>query len=66
MTADADRHHDDLDGAQGARPVRFSVDGTNYLIYLTDANTAALRQALAPWVIAARRLGKSHGRRRAH
>ncbi len=64
MTID-DGHRDDLNGDPGGRPVQFSLDGIRYLIYLNDANAAVLRQVFAPWVIAARRLGKTHGRQRA-
>lgn len=56
-------YRDDLDGAQGARPVRFILDGISYRINLTEDNAAVLRRVLAPWIIAARRLGKTHGRR---
>ena len=46
---------DDLDGSDGASPVRFGVDGQEYLIDLSPPNAAALREALAPWIAAARK-----------
>ena len=50
---------DDLDGSVlevgEGETVLFSLDGTAYEIDLTDANAAALREILAPYVDAARR-----------
>ncbi|MGV9193606.1 histone-like nucleoid-structuring protein Lsr2 [Microbacterium sp. MC2] len=49
---------DDLDGTVlevgEGETVLFSLDGTAYEIDLTDSNAAALREALAPYVAAAR------------
>jgi len=49
---------DDLDGTVlevgDGQTVLFSLDGTAYEIDLTDANAQALRDALAPFVSAAR------------
>lgn len=51
---------DDLDGSVlevgEGETVMFSLDGTAYEIDLTDANAAALREILAPYVDAARRV----------
>jgi len=54
---------DDLDGTvlevgQG-ESVHFSLDGTAYEIDLTDENAAALRDALAPYLAAARSISSS-------
>ena len=56
---------DDLDGTvlevgQG-ESVHFSLDGTAYEIDLTDENAAALREALAPYLSAARSTSTSRG-----
>lgn len=49
---------DDLDGTVlevgDGETVLFSLDGTAYEIDLTDGNAAALRDALAPYIAAAR------------
>jgi len=50
---------DDIDGSADAGPVDFSLDGKKYTIDLSDANTARLREVLAPFVNAARRPGGS-------
>lgn len=49
---------DDLlnDGTTADETVTFSLDGVTYEIDLTSANAAKLRDELAPWVAAARRL----------
>lgn len=52
---------DDLDGGTADETVTFSLDGVSYEIDLTHANAAALRDALAPYVGHARRVGS--GRR---
>ena len=56
---------DDLDGtvleAGDGETVLFSLDGTAYEIDLTDENAAALRDALAPYVSAARSISSSRG-----
>ena len=60
---------DDLDGSVlevgEGETVLFSLDGTAYEIDLTDANAAALREILAPYVDAARRVsgGRSTSKR---
>jgi Lsr2 len=53
---------DDLDGSEAVEQVEFAVDGRSYEIDLSAANSAKLRDALAPFVAAARRAG---GRRSA-
>lgn len=53
---------DDLDGTVlevgTGQTVLFSVDGTAYEIDLTDDNAAAFRDALAPYLAAARSVSK--------
>lgn len=44
---------------------QFSLDGTSYEIDLTGAEQQALRDALTPYIDAARRVGGSSTRRRA-
>lgn len=50
---------DDLDGSEAVETVSFTLDGSSYEIDLNGANAAALRDALAPWVGAARRAGRA-------
>jgi hypothetical protein len=56
---------DDLDGtvleAGEGETVLFSLDGIAYEIDLTDANAAALRDALQPYVAAARSISSRSG-----
>ena len=52
---------DDLDGLDADETVTFALDGVDYEIDLNEANAAALRGVLAPYVDAGRRVG---GRRR--
>ena len=52
---------DDLDGSEAAEQVEFAVDGRSYAIDLSAANSARLREALAPYVAAARRAGGRRG-----
>lgn len=52
---------DDLTGQPGATTVSFGLDGVSYEIDLAD--DGALRNTLAPWISAARRVG---GARRVH
>jgi nucleoid-associated protein Lsr2 len=52
---------DDLDGKKAAEQIEFAVDGKTYEIDLSAANSARLRQALAPFVSAARRTGGRRG-----
>ena len=48
---------DDLDGSAADGTVRFALDGTDYEIDLNTEHAQALRDALAPYVSAARRAG---------
>ena len=50
---------DDLDGTEADGTVRFSLDGTEYEIDLTAGHTQQLREALAPYVDAGRRVSGS-------
>lgn len=52
---------DDLDQSPANQTVSFGLDGVEYEIDLSDANAAALRNALARYVASARKIG---GRRR--
>ncbi|WP_433674819.1 histone-like nucleoid-structuring protein Lsr2 [Microbacterium gorillae] len=53
---------DDIDGtvldAGEGESVHFSLDGVAYEIDVTDANAAALRDALSPYISAGRRVGR--------
>jgi len=46
---------DDLDGSEAAESISFALDGSSYTIDLSESNAAELREALAPYVAAARR-----------
>lgn len=48
---------DDIDGTTADQTVGFALDGVAYEIDLTDKNAAALRDALAPYVGHARKVG---------
>ena len=48
---------DDLDGSEAEGTVRFGLDGADYEIDLNAQHAQALREALAPYVSAARRSG---------
>ena len=48
---------DDLDGSEADGTVRFELDGTQYEIDLNAKHTQELRDALARYVTAARRIG---------
>ena len=50
---------DDLDGGDAAESVVFGIDGRTYEIDLNEEHAAELRDALAPFVGAARRAGGS-------
>lgn len=50
---------DDLDGSEGASRVQFSLADETYEIDLSEANASKLREALAPYMNAGRRLTKS-------
>jgi nucleoid-associated protein Lsr2 len=57
---------DDFDGGEAAETVSFALDGVSYEIDVSEKNATALRDALAPWVGHARRVGgrSSGGRAR--
>ncbi len=48
---------DDIDGSEADEQVEFAVDGRTYEIDLSSANVARLRDALGPFISAARRTG---------
>ena len=56
---------DDLDGGPADETVQLSLDGVSYEIDLNSANAQALREAVAPYIGHARRVGgrRSTGRR---
>jgi hypothetical protein len=54
---------DDLDGSEAEGTVRFGLDGSEYEIDLNADHAQALREALAPYVGAARRAGGGAARR---
>ena len=56
---------DDVDGGEADETVTFSLDGVDYSIDLSHTNAGSLRKALAEFIGAARRngrTGKSGGR----
>lgn len=48
---------DDIDGSEADEQIEFAIDGKAYEIDLSTANGSRLRDALAPFVSAARRAG---------
>ena len=48
---------DDIDGSEADESVEFTIDGKSYEIDLSSANSARLRDVLAPFIAAARRSG---------
>ncbi len=50
---------DDLDGSDANGTVRFGLDGTEYEIDLNTEHAQQLRDALARYIAAARRIGAS-------
>jgi hypothetical protein len=50
---------DDITGGPAAETVPFAVDGRAYEIDLSAENALALRDAFAPWIAAARKIGAS-------
>ncbi|MFF0546356.1 histone-like nucleoid-structuring protein Lsr2 [Nocardia thailandica] len=51
---------DDCDGISvAAETVTFALDGASYEIDLSAANAAALREAFAPWIAKARKVGRT-------
>lgn len=56
---------DDVDGGKADETVKFALDGVTYEIDLTTAHARELRDALAPWVAAGRKVsGRSASRGR--
>ena len=47
---------DDLDGGEATETLRFAFDGVSYEIDLSAANAATLRDQIAPWAKAARKV----------
>lgn len=61
------RLEDDLDNSEAAETIVFGVDSVSYEIDLSEANAQKLRDLLAPYVAAGRRVGgrrKTGNRRR--
>jgi Lsr2 len=57
---------DDMDGGDAEESVSFGLDGVSYEIDLSADNAEALREALAPWIGHARKVGgRSRGSRTA-
>ncbi|TDQ55205.1 histone-like nucleoid-structuring protein Lsr2 [Actinorugispora endophytica] len=52
---------DDLDGGEAEETVSFAVDGSSYEIDLSGNNASRLREALAPFVDAARKAPGKRG-----
>jgi hypothetical protein len=52
---------DDVDGGKAEETVSFALDGVSYEIDVSEKNAGALREALAPWVGHARRVGGRSG-----
>ena len=52
---------DDVDGGEASETVSFALDGVSYEIDVSEKNAAELRDALAPWVGHARRVGGRSG-----
>jgi hypothetical protein len=55
---------DDLDGSDAEGTVRFSLDGAHYEIELNAAHATELRNALAPYVQAGRKVPRRASRNR--
>lgn len=45
---------DDLDGSMAQHTLRFRFDDVPYVIDLSEANAVKIREAIAPWIAAAR------------
>jgi hypothetical protein len=58
------RFIDDLDGSDAVGTVTFALDNRTYEIDLSDENTDKLHEALAPFIEAARAIGRGAGRGR--
>lgn len=56
---------DDLDGGQADETVQFGLDGASYEVDLSTQNAQKMRDALAPYLAEARKVGtRSSGRKR--
>lgn len=55
---------DDIDDGEADETVTFGLDGTDYEIDLSDKNAAKLRDALAPYVGAGRKVTRGRRGRR--
>ena len=55
---------DDVDGGEADETVSFALDGVSYEIDVSADNAEALREAIAPWIGHARRVGGRSGSRR--
>jgi hypothetical protein len=53
---------DDTDGSEANETVVFAIDGSSYEIDLSDPNAAKIRDALAPFIAAGRRVVVSASR----
>jgi hypothetical protein len=53
---------DDLDGGAADETVSFAIDGTSYEIDLSGKNAQKLRDAVTPYLGAARKVGRIGGR----
>lgn len=52
---------DDLDGkAPADETVEFKLDGVNYEIDLSNGNAQKMREQLAPWIAAGRKVGSKY------
>lgn len=57
---------DDLDGGQADETVQFGLDGTSFEVDLSAQNAQKMRDAFAPYLAEARRVGtRGSGRKRA-
>ena len=52
---------DDIDEGEAAETVTFSLDGVSYEIDLSEEHASALRDAFAPWIGHARKVGGRGG-----
>lgn len=48
---------DDVDGTEASETIRFAFEGREFELDLSEQNAAAMREAMTPWVSAARRIG---------
>ncbi len=57
---------DDINGSVASETINFALDGVVYVIDLSESNAAALRDAFAPYVAAARKVSGTRRRGAAH